>query len=187
MDKPYRNTYRALRRILTHRPIIDNYGDSMGTEMYQLRDKPINWVRIALYGFMAGFIIWIMVGCAFSAELPVGASTHIRMDSGKSYIRASWYSIASLKKEGTWGYSHGKMANGHIFRDDGLTCASRLYPLGSILRVENIKNHKIVLVKVIDRIGRRFAKKRIDLSKAAFAKIADLKQGLINVYVERIK
>ena len=101
-------------------------------------------------------------------------------------LTASWYSVASLKQEGTWRYSHGRMANGHIFNDNAYTCATRLFPLGSLLRVKSNTTGYSVRVRVTDRIGKRFAKTRIDLSKIAFEKIANLNQGLIKVKVEAI-
>lgn len=100
---------------------------------------------------------------------------------------ASWYSCSSLKKEGTWKKSHGRMANNEMFYDDLMCCANRLYPLGTFLRITNLKNGKMVTVKTTDRIGKRFASTRIDLSKGAFAKIADIKQGIIPVKVEVVK
>ena len=102
-------------------------------------------------------------------------------------LTASWYSVDSLKREGTYKYSKGVMANGEIFNDNDSTCATRLYPLGIYLCITNLQNNKMVIVKVTDRIGKRFAKTRIDLSKGAFSKIADLKQGIIQVKVEAIK
>ena len=102
-------------------------------------------------------------------------------------LTASWYSIESLNQEGTWAYSHGVMANGRQYKDSGLTCAARIFPLGSIIKVENLTNHKAIIVKVTDRIGRRFANKRIDLSKAAFEHIADLSAGVIKISVRRVK
>ena len=101
-------------------------------------------------------------------------------------VKASWYSVASLKQEGTWRFSNGIMANGRRFQDNALTCAARLYPLGARLRVTNIKNHRSVIVIVADRIGRRFATKRIDLSKGAFCQIASLRQGIINVTITKL-
>ena len=101
-------------------------------------------------------------------------------------LKASWYSVESLKKEGTWKYSKGVMANGHQFSDAEFTCATRLFPMGTILKVYRTTTGKFVLVKVTDRIGKRFAKTRIDLSKGAFSKIADLKQGVVPCKVEVI-
>lgn len=102
-------------------------------------------------------------------------------------LEASWYSVQSLKDEGTWGYSHGQMANGQYFTDSGRTAACWDFPLNTMVRVTNITNGKSVSVKVVDRTARRFKGKRIDLSISAFSQIADLKQGLAKVIVERIR
>jgi rare lipoprotein A len=78
------------------------------------------------------------------------------------------------------------MANGKKFKDEAFTCATRIFPLNSTLKVTNIDSGVDVRVKVTDRIGKRFATKRIDLSKAAFAQIAELDKGLVKVKVEVI-
>jgi rare lipoprotein A (peptidoglycan hydrolase) len=104
-----------------------------------------------------------------------------------AYLTASWYSIQSLKREGTYAYSKGQMANGEYFRDDNYTCATRDFPLGTNLRVTNRDSGKSVYVKVTDRINKRFAGKRIDLSKRAFSQIANCKQGIVSVVVEVVR
>ena len=131
------------------------------------------WIGLILI-ILALMAIFLVCGC----NTPAIADTT---------ITASWYSTESLKKEGTWLYSKGQMSNGHIFSDNDYTCACRILPLGSILRIRNVISGRCVIVRVTDRIGRRFANKRIDLSKRAFAQIADLNKGLITVSIERIK
>lgn len=79
------------------------------------------------------------------------------------------------------------MANGRRFSDDGFTCASWDYVLGTRLLVSNISGTREVVVVVTDRTNRRFKGKRIDLSKAAFQKLDDLNKGLIRVNVKEIK
>ncbi len=100
---------------------------------------------------------------------------------------ASWYSIQSLKNEGTYKYSKGVMANGEYFQDNLMVCACRIFPIGTWVRITNLANNKKVICKVTDKIGKRFSKKRIDLSKRAFSLIADLKQGIVSCKVEKIK
>jgi rare lipoprotein A len=102
-------------------------------------------------------------------------------------LTASWYSVESLKKEGTWKKSKGRCADGSMFRDSNLTCATRLWPLGTKLQVRNKKNEKSVIVKVTDRIGKRFANTRIDLSESAFKKIAYPSEGLVKVEVKEVQ
>jgi rare lipoprotein A (peptidoglycan hydrolase) len=127
-------------------------------------------VWFAMLLFCLFFWVAMIRGCA-NAE-PVRVMT------------ASWYSIESLKKEGTYKYSKGVMANGRIFNND-YTCATNLYPLGSILRVYNLKDKdKKIEVEVTDRINKRFTKTRIDLSQKAFSKIDDLNKGIVKVEVE---
>ena len=65
-----------------------------------------------------------------------------------------------------------KTANGEIFSNNNLTAAYNHVPLGTILKVINIKNNKNVIVRVNDRCG---VDSRIDLSQKAFSSIADLK------------
>lgn len=80
---------------------------------------------------------------------------------------------------------HGKKtASGKIFDMNGLTTASNTYPLGTILRVTNVKNNKSVEVEVTDRGGFSKYGRLLDLSKGAFSKIASVKQGIISIMVE---
>ena len=106
-------------------------------------------------------------------------------------LQASWYSEASLKKEGTYKTSKGVQANGKLFDENALTCASWDFPLKTKLRVTTIKAPKrSVIVEVTDRTNKRFKGKRIDLSRAAMEALGGkqaLRKGLLNVTVEVIR
>lgn len=78
------------------------------------------------------------------------------------------------------------MANGKKFDWRKMTCASWGYPLGTKLGVSNKANGRSVVVTVTDRGPAKRLHREIDLSKAAFAKIADVKKGLVNVEVTRL-
>jgi rare lipoprotein A len=78
-------------------------------------------------------------------------------------------------------------ANGEIFNDEAMTGAKWDVPFGTILKIVNIDNGKFVLIRINDRGPARKLHRVVDLSKGAFAKIADLKLGLITVKVEVIK
>lgn len=132
-------------------------------------------------------------GVLFFAPLLIGANLLLAplanasdTSRGSVCLKASWYSIESLEKEGTTKFSKNIMANGKPFNENALTCATRLFPLGASLTITNKKNNKTITVKVTDRIGKRFAKTRVDLSKAAFKQIADLKDGVIAIEVRRV-
>lgn len=118
-----------------------------------------------------------------AGALLVGASCYAEPVN----LTASWYSIASLKAEGTYKYSKGVMANGKKFKDEAYTCATRLWPLASTLRITNLTTGKYVEVKVTDRIAKRFAKTRIDLTPVAFLRLAKLEKGVIPVKVEEVR
>ena len=159
---------------LRQRRNAGEFDQNISTGTYQPDSPPSNnLINGAILGIFVCIIVlvfgFLMGSCAHAQDL-----------------KASWYSVESLKREGTFKYSHGIMANGRRFKDEEKTCATRLWPLGTIVRVTHIKTKKSVIVKVTDRIGKRFAKTRIDLSKSAFQEIAILKEGLINVTVERI-
>lgn len=80
---------------------------------------------------------------------------------------------------------HGrKTASGKMFDMNGLTAASNNYPLGTILRVTNVKNNKSVEVEITDRGGFSKYGRLLDLSKGAFSKIANVKQGIVSIMVE---
>ena len=111
----------------------------------------------------------------------------LRVAAPAHALQASWYSMASLRAEGTFKYSAGITASGARFNENALTCACRLYPIGTWLKITNMANGRAVIVRVNDRIGRRFAKSRIDLAKAAFARIALLSKGIINITAEVVK
>jgi rare lipoprotein A len=65
-----------------------------------------------------------------------------------------------------YSYSLGKTASGERFSPTKLTAAHRSLPFGTIVRVTNLQNRRIVLVRINDRGP--FSKGRvIDLSPAA--------------------
>ncbi len=76
-----------------------------------------------------------------------------------------------------------KTAKGEIFSNKNLTAAYNHVPLGTMLKITNIKNNKSVIIKVNDRCG---IDSRIDLSQKAFSSIAELKSGIIKVKIQKI-
>lgn len=93
---------------------------------------------------------------------------------------ASWYSEKDP-------FINKHTANGEIFDDRQMTCASWDYPFGTRLQVVNLANGKTVACRVNDRGPSKRLGRKIDLTKAAFHKIADLRKGLIRVSVAVLK
>lgn len=98
----------------------------------------------------------------------------------KRYGIASWYSEKDP-------FINKHTANGEIFDDSQMTCASWDYPFGTRLQVVNLANGKTVICRVNDRGPSKRLGRKIDLTKAAFQKIADLRKGLIRVSVALLR
>lgn len=79
-----------------------------------------------------------------------------------------------------------KTANGELFSQDKLTCAHNTYPLGSKIRVTNLKNGKTVILKVNDRLHHRNPR-LVDLTRAGAKKLGFSKAGIVKVKVELIR
>ena len=73
-----------------------------------------------------------------------------------------------------------------VFNQFGLTTASNSHPMGTMLKVTNVKNNKSVIVRVNDTGGFKKYGRLLDLSRGAFEKIANISQGIITVMVEVI-
>lgn len=89
---------------------------------------------------------------------------------------ASWYGDECRGKP---------MANGKPFDPDKLTCAMWDVPFGTKLNV--IHGNRSVIVVVTDRGPARRLNRAIDLSEAAFRRLADTRNGLIEVQIEMLK
>ncbi|MCP4587207.1 septal ring lytic transglycosylase RlpA family protein [Pseudoalteromonas sp.] len=81
---------------------------------------------------------------------------------------------------------HGRTtASGEVFNQQALSATHQTLGFGSRVKVTNISNNKSVIVTINDR-GPFIRGRIIDLSKKAFSQIASVKQGVIDVTVERL-
>lgn len=116
----------------------------------------------------------------FSQEVQdtIQKSTNVEKVGPIQYGIASWYG----------GNHHGrKTANGSIFNQNALTCASNNHKFGTKLRVTNPQNGKSIVVTVTDRGGFTRLGRLLDLSKGAFAQLAPIQKGLLRVAVEIVE
>jgi len=91
-----------------------------------------------------------------------------------------YYGIASYYAD---KFNGRPTANGEIYDHDKLTAACNILPLGTWIRVTNLKNNKSVIVKTNDRLHPRM-KRIVDLSRSAAKKLAYTGRGLTQVKVE---
>jgi peptidoglycan lytic transglycosylase len=76
-------------------------------------------------------------------------------------------------------------ANGEIFSQQKMTAACNVLPLGTWVKVTNLKNGRSVVVKINDRLHYKM-KRVVDLSKVAARQIGH-RDGLTRVKVEVIE
>jgi rare lipoprotein A len=87
---------------------------------------------------------------------------------------ASWYGGP---------YHNRRGSNGEIYNMHAMTAAHRTLPLGSIVRVTNVKTGDSALVKITDR-GPFVEGRILDLSQAAAKKVDVLQAGVAMVRIE---
>lgn len=121
--------------------------------------------------------------------LVFGYDTTSAKETNKKIIigKAAWYGQSSFRNL----LLPRRNADGTFFDNDALTCAMRSRRFGDYYKVTNLENGKSVIVKHVDfGPALKYRGKRlhrvIDLSEAAFKRIADLKKGVIRVKIEKI-
>ena len=87
---------------------------------------------------------------------------------------ASWYGPP---------YHNRRGSNGEVYNMHAMTAAHRTYPLGSIVRVTNVKTGHSALVRITDR-GPFIPGRILDLSLAAARKVDVWQPGIAEVKVE---
>jgi rare lipoprotein A len=89
---------------------------------------------------------------------------------------ASWYGP---------NYHHHRAANGDVYDQDGITAAHRTLPLGSVVKVTNLKNGIHIELKITDR-GPFVPDRMLDLSIGAAKALQIWPHGTSQVRVELI-
>ena len=82
-------------------------------------------------------------------------------------------------------FQNRKTASGELYKHELKTASHNKLPFGSNVKVTNLSNGKVIIVKINDR-GPFVNGRVIDLSKSAFSSIANTSTGLIDVEIEVI-
>jgi rare lipoprotein A len=104
-------------------------------------------------------------------------------------ILTQW--ISAQVETGTASYYHNKFqgrktSSGEIFKQDLMTCAHKTLPFGTMLKVTNLSNDSVVMVKVNDRLPKK-SKRSVDLTTAAAKQLNFVAKGLTKVRIEVIE
>ncbi len=113
-------------------------------------------------------LIWMLVLC-------VGLSSFIEP-------------VPANEEVGIASYYHSKFngrrtTSGEVFNNKNLTAAHKKLPLGTWVKVTNLKNDSSVIVKINDRLPAR-SKRTIDLSIKAAQQLNFVRAGLTRVKIE---
>ncbi len=138
------------------------------------------------------FLLFIGSGCAKKTipDDPVSPYKHSYSVHGKKYHpqeHAVGYRERGLASW-TGKRAQGRMtASGEKYDYKAMPCAHKTLPFDTVLRVTNVANGRIVLVRVNDRGPFKHGDGRIvDLSWSAAKKLGMLEQGVTKVYVEAL-
>jgi rare lipoprotein A len=96
-----------------------------------------------------------------------------------------WYQIGQASWYGRH-FQGRKTATGETYDMNGLTCAHRSLPLGSWIRVTNLKNRRSIFVRVNDR-GPVPESRIVDLSYGAAQAVGIADAGLGKVKLEAVR
>ena len=96
---------------------------------------------------------------------------------GIKYGIASYYAKKFDKRE---------TANGEIYSSQKYSAACNVFPLGTWLKVTNLRNNKTLVVKINDRLHPK-NKRLLDLSWIAAKELGYLSRGLTKVKIEVLK
>jgi rare lipoprotein A len=80
---------------------------------------------------------------------------------------------------------HGVSLRGEKYDKSALTAAHKSYPLGSMVKVTNLRNKKSVTVKINDRMNPR-SKAVIDLSRKAADDLGMIRSGHAQVKLQLV-
>lgn len=129
----------------------------------------------------AFFVATARTGNAVHAAVPQALndgspSLHEHRQHWFEFGRASWYGHA-LQGLPT--------ATGEAYDMNAMTCAHRTLPLGSLVRVTNLRNHRSLVLRVNDR-GPMVETRVVDLSYAAAKRLGFSARGTAKVRIDLV-
>jgi rare lipoprotein A len=107
------------------------------------------------------------------APVPTPAPRSVLIGTGQ----ASWYGP---------GFFGNRTANGEVFRPGTMTAAHRTLPFGTRVRVTNLNNGRVAVVRINDR-GPFHGNRVIDLGHGAAKELGVISSGLARVKLEVLR
>jgi peptidoglycan lytic transglycosylase len=131
----------------------------------------------------------LVMGCAVAAMVALSARSEARPSDSKAF--AKYIAPAPTKPPTETGVAswYGEdfqgipTASGEPYDINGLTAANRDLPLGTKIKVTNLKNHRALVLRVNDR-GPFVPGRFLDVSKEAAKQLGFKGAGLAKVRIE---
>ena len=125
----------------------------------------------------AFFLTSARTGTSVQAQQSAGPNAQtVHRQHWFQFGRASWYGHA-LQGLPT--------ATGEAYDMNAMTCAHRTLPLGSLVRVTNLRNHRSLVLRVNDR-GPMIETRVVDLSYAAAKRLGFSHIGTVRVRIDLV-
>jgi len=127
----------------------------------------------------AFFLTSARTGTSVQAQQSAGPNAQAQTAHRQHWFqfgRASWYGHA-LQGLPT--------ATGEAYDMNAMTCAHRTLPLGSLVRVTNLRNHRSLVLRVNDR-GPMIETRVVDLSYAAAKRLGFSHIGTVRVRIDLV-
>jgi rare lipoprotein A len=123
-------------------------------------------------------LIFVLASSAYSGDLR--AQDEVHTDSRQKPSAKIQYGTASYYAD---KFEGRPTMSDEIFHQSKMTGAHNSLPLGTWVRVTNLRNKKSVVVKINDRLHPK-NKRLVDLSKAAASQLGYVGSGLTKVRLE---
>ncbi len=135
-----------------------------------------SFVQVVVPPLVAAAIMVAAAGCS-GLSTPTPPPPPVTSAPGHPQVtRASWYGP---------GFVGHPTSTGEPYDPNGLTAASRTLPLGSRVRVTNLRNGRSVIVRINDR-GPYVRGRGLDLSERAAQQLGLARQGVGTVRISRV-
>ncbi len=144
----------------------------------QLRDLRVRTMK----GGVALVTLSLALGLTASASDP---APQLKPQSPQVNKGRRWFQVGLASFYGKY-FQGRKTANGESYDMNALTCAHRSLPLGSWIRVTNLRNRKSVFVRVNDR-GPMPEDRIVDLSLGAAKAVGLTSRGVGRVKLETLR
>ncbi|TAM81499.1 MAG: septal ring lytic transglycosylase RlpA family protein [Acidobacteria bacterium] len=128
----------------------------------------------------------LVMGCAVAALVALSARSEARspelrmLQVGTPSAAKAQFGLASWYGQEFHGHP---TASGQSFDMEGLTCAHRKLPLGTLVKVTNVLNARWLVLEVTDR-GPWVANRVLDVSKGAAKRLGFIDAGLTPVCIQ---